>query len=86
MTISTCAACHNQTFEIAACEFPGAKILLYFVQCAACGAVIGTVPRHDTQDLLNQTQQAIAGVHQHLGQIDEQLAKLLALLEPPRQK
>jgi predicted nucleic acid-binding Zn-ribbon protein len=54
MTWSTCPKCGSHAFEYVENQPEGSIYNLYFVQCSACGAVVGTM---DLQGIGNQNQQ-----------------------------
>ena len=42
MVASKCPKCDSLVFEIAPAEISGARFKFWFIQCAKCGAVVGT--------------------------------------------
>lgn len=43
MANSTCIKCGTSRFELKQANISGASFIMYFVQCANCGGVIGVV-------------------------------------------
>lgn len=43
MATSTCVKCESTRFELKQAKITGAAFILFFVQCASCGGVVGTV-------------------------------------------
>jgi hypothetical protein len=54
MATSTCPKCPSKEFEKKEHELSGSDFKVNFVQCAACGAVVGVMSFHDTHTLLDQ--------------------------------
>lgn len=54
MATSKCSKCNCTNFEMKEANIIGSKFKYYFIQCASCGAVIGVVPYHNTNVLLEQ--------------------------------
>ncbi|KAA4627384.1 hypothetical protein F3B42_08810 [Bacteroides ovatus] len=54
MATSKCPKCDSTRFEMKEGAINGSRFRYNFVQCAACGAVIGVVPFHNTNALLEQ--------------------------------
>ena len=54
MAISTCPKCSNHSFEMVEHIPRGSKFKIMFVQCALCGAVVGTADYINTAALIQQ--------------------------------
>jgi hypothetical protein len=59
MAMSTCPKCNNHTFEVQIAEPIGSAYKLLFVQCAACGAVVGVMDALNIGALLEMQGAAI---------------------------
>lgn len=59
MTTSTCPKCENHTFEVKSAEPRGSNFVLFFVQCAICGAVVGVLEANNIGALLIKQNEAI---------------------------
>ncbi|MFK3815063.1 hypothetical protein ACI2KG_00380 [Pseudomonas sp. NPDC089407] len=43
MAASKCIKCDSPRFEIKKANITGANFIMYFIQCAGCGGVVGVV-------------------------------------------
>lgn len=43
MATSKCVKCDSTRFEIKQANISGSNFILYFIQCASCGGVVGVV-------------------------------------------
>ncbi len=60
MAKSNCGRCGSTKFELTEkSDVDGSAFRIMFVQCASCGAVIGTVPYHNTAVLLSTLASAL---------------------------
>jgi hypothetical protein len=75
MAVSICGRCENKTFELVTKEPKGSAIKINFIQCAACGSVLGMVDFFNVGtevmriskvvgDLDRRTQNMEAQIHQ----------------------
>lgn len=61
MAASACVKCDGQRFEIKQAKISGAAFLLFFVQCAGCGGVVGTVEAENIGAKLDKLAKKIGG-------------------------
>ena len=54
MATSSCSKCSSTVFEKKQHVLAGSDFRVDFVQCAACGTVVGVMSFHDTHSLLDQ--------------------------------
>ena len=54
MAVSTCPKCTNTTFETVEATPIGSTVKLVFIQCASCGAVVGTKDYFETSSVIDQ--------------------------------
>ena len=54
MAQSTCPKCESHRFELKLNEPSGSAYKFYFIQCASCGAVVGTTDYYNTGALLEK--------------------------------
>ena len=52
MAIPTCSQCEEQKFELVLQQPPDAKHAFSFVQCAACGTVVGVIEERKINEAL----------------------------------
>lgn len=43
MATSKCVKCENTRFEMKQAQISGSNFILFFIQCASCGGVVGVV-------------------------------------------
>lgn len=65
--MSKCGACSGTMFEIKEAKISRAAFRMYFVQCSACGAVIGTLPYQDTNANLEDVKKTLISEIHDLG-------------------
>lgn len=53
MATSTCSKCGNTSFEMKETDVHGSRFKLMFIQCRACGAVVGIQDYYNTGQLIN---------------------------------
>jgi len=54
MATSTCPKCSSTTFEMTEVLPKGSRYKFMFIQCAACGAVVGVTDWYNTSSLLEK--------------------------------
>lgn len=54
MATSKCPKCDSTRFELKEAVISGCNYKHFFIQCASCGAVIGVIPYHYTNALLEK--------------------------------
>ena len=57
MAFSTCVKCGNSTFEVAENSPRGSNFKLMFVQCSACGGVVGVMDYYNVGNMLHELAQ-----------------------------
>jgi hypothetical protein len=55
MAASTCVKCGGTRFEMVENQPAGSKVKVYFVQCAACGGVVGAMDLYAIGDIVKRT-------------------------------
>lgn len=63
---SKCVSCGKTTFEIKLAEPKGSKYKVYFIQCASCGGVVGTMNYFNINAQILQQNKAIKKIAQAL--------------------
>ncbi len=59
MAQSTCPKCESHSFEMVETIPKGSRFKHMFIQCALCGAVVGTTDYYSTHSLLDKIAQKI---------------------------
>ncbi len=67
MAASTCPRCWGTSFEMVQHTPRNSGFTLMFVQCAHCGAVVGTMDIYNIGDLLRRQTQAIKRIGDQMG-------------------
>jgi hypothetical protein len=62
MAASACPKCGGPYFELKENSPAGSKVAVYFVQCSACGAVVGAMEWHDIGSALAWQHKAIEAI------------------------
>lgn len=76
MATSVCSVCKSPTFEMVEATPTRSHFTILFVQCANCGAVVGTMTLQDAGVLADSIQHQVAEVKQKIGSIDDQLERM----------
>jgi predicted amidohydrolase len=84
MAVSTCPACRKTEFEIQSVSLPYYDLPLSFVQCSACGAVIGVTTVLDAGVLGRDNQKEIAALKQQLTRVEARLVSIQEQLDPQK--
>ena len=66
MARSTCPKCSASRFEVSEQEPAHSNFKLMFVQCASCGAVVGTLDYFNIGNMLAQQNEAIKRIAERL--------------------
>ena len=63
MAISKCPRCEGTRFEMKEANVKDSRFKLTFVQCAACGTVVGVMDYYNMQNVISDTKMrdSIAG-------------------------
>jgi len=69
MAMSTCPKCEGQRFEIKTAEPAYSKYKLNFLQCMACGAVVGVLEFYNAGQLLKEQEKEIAKLQRAVGTV-----------------
>lgn len=89
MATSSCPKCDKHSFELHTAEPSGSRYKLNFVQCSACGTVVGVVDYYDAgvigkkqekaledlQKQLNKLQSSLSGVEHLVGRIAQNVVR-----------
>lgn len=75
MAISTCAKCSGTFFEMKTAEPKNSRYKKLFIQCSACGAVVGVSDYHDSGVLAKDNQRELADLKKVLKRIESLLAR-----------
>jgi len=59
MAISKCGHCNGTSFELKEHTPAGSQYSIYFVQCATCGSVVGTMDNRSVPVLMDLQNEAI---------------------------
>jgi hypothetical protein len=64
MALSTCPkpGCGSHIFEVVGAEPHNSRFKLLFVQCIACGTVVGTQPYRNTNSLIGDLQKQVKDI------------------------
>jgi uncharacterized Zn finger protein len=54
MATSKCPSCSSTSFELKEANIRYCNYVHYFIQCSSCGAVVGSIPFMNTQDLIER--------------------------------
>lgn len=67
MAKSTCIKCDSTSFEMVEQTPHGSVHVVFFVQCAKCGGVVGVQPYFDVAELLVRHHHGLTELAQSLG-------------------
>lgn len=67
MAASNCIRCGKGAFEFAPAQPANAAVKVYFVQCSACGGVVGAYPWDHVPALLIQQNKALKKIASNAG-------------------
>lgn len=65
--MSACPKCENYAFELEENTPAGSRYRLLFVQCAACGTVVGVLDFFNIGDVLKHVERMVEGIANRLG-------------------
>ena len=66
MAESTCVKCGAKRFEMAQNQPAGSKVKVFFVQCAACGGVVGAMDLYAVGDIVKRTAATVKLIAERL--------------------
>lgn len=76
MAISSCPKCTGHSFEIVEQTPNKANFIHLFIQCAACGTVVGTTTFFDAGQLSSQNQQILEKLEARIANVEALLSRL----------
>ena len=76
MAMSTCVKCGSHSFEVVQQSPAHAQFKLFFVQCSACGGVVGVQDFYNLGSLLKDQEGQINSVKSTLSNIESYIAQL----------
>lgn len=59
MALSTCPKCGNHSFEMVENSPSNSRFKVLFIQCSACGCVVGTKEYYDIATLIKRLAQKL---------------------------
>ncbi|HEX2925818.1 MAG TPA: hypothetical protein VHP38_06115 [Ruminiclostridium sp.] len=65
MAWSTCPKCNYHNFEVVEKSLTGSDLKFAFVQCIACGTVVGVIDHSDIGHRINELEKRIDGLQYH---------------------
>ena len=80
MALSTCPKCTSTSFEVKEAEPRGSAYKIVFVQCSACGAVVGSMPYYDAGVVAKDNQKDLTTLKQQLTQVEHSLSQIAQAL------
>jgi uncharacterized Zn finger protein len=54
MALSKCPSCDNHYFELVLAEPGDSLVKMHYIQCSACGTVVGVTDYYDTASYLEE--------------------------------
>jgi hypothetical protein len=76
MALSKCVACNSRSFEVVVTTLPNYDYKVKFIQCAACGGVVGTETYFDAGILAKEIQKDLAALKQQVAEVNSRVASL----------
>lgn len=76
MALSRCPKCDNESFEMVEVEPGNWRFKIMFVQCAACGAVVGTMDYFNLSTLILELKDKLDNIELKLEDIEYEIGIL----------
>jgi excinuclease UvrABC ATPase subunit len=80
MAMSSCPHCKGHTFEVQENSPQKSTFKQMFIQCTACGTVVGVTEYFNVGSLVTDQQKAIDGLAKRLGSIEHAINQIIHVL------